>query len=136
MFDGNQNNLIYRFSPSTSEIDDCNKGSSGLLQSIGHYWEWASLYCCGTRNDAGKVMGLAAFGNTKNVQIGKFLYLENEWEIRVDYLKLQQEYQQPNITREDLSNLQHYADIALQVQIDTEKVILELISKLNSRLYN
>ncbi|MEE2745403.1 MAG: carbamoyltransferase C-terminal domain-containing protein [Pseudomonadota bacterium] len=131
MFDGNHNHLIYRFSPSISEIDDYNRGTSGLLQSIGHYWEWASLYCCGTRNDAGKVMGLAAFGNTKNVRVGKFLYLENEWNIRVDYLKLQQEFQQPNIKREDLSNLQHYADIALQVQLDTEKVILELVRKLN-----
>ena len=38
--------------------DGQNSHSNGLLQSIGHYWEWASLYCCGSQNEAGKVMGL------------------------------------------------------------------------------
>ena len=62
-FDGVKSYLIYRFSPSQSSKASFNNNSKNFLQSIGHYWRWASLYCCGSINGAGKVMGLAAFGD-------------------------------------------------------------------------
>ena len=47
-FDGKNASLIYRFSPSANNFDKINENSNGFLQSIGHYWRWASNYCCGS----------------------------------------------------------------------------------------
>ena len=66
-FDGSKSSLIYRFSPSHSISDKSNEDGNSFFQSIGHYWEWASLYCCGSLDEAGKVMGLAAFGEKNGI---------------------------------------------------------------------
>ena len=66
-FDGIKSSLIYRFSPSHLLSDKCNENGKGFFQSIGHYWEWASFYCCGKIDEAGKVMGLAAFGQKDEI---------------------------------------------------------------------
>ena len=62
-FDGKSLLLIYRLSPPVAISEKCNQNSNGFLQSIGHYWRWASNYCCGSHSEAGKVMGLSAFGD-------------------------------------------------------------------------
>ena len=66
----NKNKAIFihpdtKMSGFKGEFDDkINQNSNGFLQSIGHYWRWASNYCCGSHSEAGKVMGLAAFGKS------------------------------------------------------------------------
>ena len=126
-FDGKNSSLIYRFSPPYSSEEKCNSNSNGFLQSIGHYWRWASLYCCGSINGAGKVMGLAAFGDEKKIHNSEFLVLTDSGKIKLDFFNLNKSYSEPNIFGLDLSNNKHYQNLALQVQTETEKCILKLL---------
>ena len=70
-FDGKNLLLIYRFSPPVAMSEKCNQNSNGFLQSIGHYWRWASNYCCGSHSEAGKVMGLQSYGHMNNDYLKK-----------------------------------------------------------------
>ena len=128
-FDGRNSSLVYRFSPSSGTFDDCNLESNGMLQSIGHYWEWASLYCCGSRHDAGKVMGLASFGDSKAVKSKdrKILTIDNTGKLKLDFSVLKNAYNNPNVFGYDLSNSNHHQNIAYEVQENTETVILKLL---------
>jgi len=132
-FDGEQSYLIYRFCPSIAPIDARNSQSTGFLQSIGHYWEWASLYCCGSRNEAGKVMGLAAFGTESRSQLPAGLSISDAGELKLDFSALREAYKEPNVFGLDLSNSQHHQDLAYKVQLETENVILGLLAILKDR---
>lgn len=129
-FDGSKTFLIYRFSPSQDLIDNKN---SKLLHSIGHYWEWASLYCCGSRNGAGKVMGLAALGEESKSYEEDILTINDYGEIKLDFCKINEIYNEPNIFVSDLSNSKHHQDLAKRVQLETENVILKLLNILKKR---
>ena len=132
-FDGSKSYLIYRFSPSQSPIDNCNTDANGFLQSIGHYWRWASVYCCGSSNAAGKVMGLAAFGIDDNSIDSDLLTLTNSGELKLDFQKLNELYKEPNIFCLDLSSSKHHQNLAKRVQLESEKVILKLLSMLKNK---
>jgi len=125
--------LIYRFSPSTDINNEYNKSSNGFLQSIGHYWRWASFYCCGSHTEAGKVMGLAGFGSNQVYKKLKIMSLDQKGLISVNYNKLNKTFTHPNIFGKDLSNNNHYSDIAAMVQHDTENVIFELLKILKKK---
>ena len=132
-FDGTSSYLIYRFSPSCAPFESYNYSSKGFLQSIGHYWRWASLYCCGSINAAGKVMGLAAFGDEIPLNENLFLKLTDSAKIELDFQKLNQLYKEPNIFSLDLSNSKHHQNFARRVQLETENVILKLLSILKNQ---
>ncbi len=132
-FDGKSSQLIYRYSPSLSQNETSNHFSNGLLQSIGHYWRWVSQYCCGSANEAGKVMGLAAFGIQPSVNEPNILSLDSEGFIRVDYHGLATQFTNPNICNEDLTNNSHYENLAARVQYETENVILRLVALLKKK---
>ena len=132
-FDGCESYLIYRFSPSVAPSESYNLLSDGLLQSIGHYWEWASQYCCGTRQEAGKVMGLAAFGDPPTLKEDNLLKLTDNGEIRLDFKGLREKYTTPNIFGLDLSNSGHHQQLALRVQRETENIILKLLKSLKRK---
>ena len=132
-FDGLKSSLIYRFSPSQSPIDSCNLDASGLLQSIGHYWEWASLYCCGSRTDAGKVMGLAAFGEVESSDQSVNLSLSDTGELKLNFQEIKKKYKEPNVFGLDLSNSIHHQNLSLKVQLETEAVILKLLGILKEK---
>ena len=127
-FDGTKSSLIYRFSPSRAPVDNPDAGS--LLQSIGHYWEWASFYCCGSRNEAGKVMGLAAFGDTDSSDNNTILSIANNGKLKLDFQSIKKSYNDPNVFGLDLSNSKHHQNLALKVQLETEAVLLKLLSML------
>ena len=131
-FDGSSSSLIYRFSASKNSHDKINK-STGLLQSIGHYWEWASLYCCGSRNDAGKVMGLAAFGDVDKMSEETSLSITDKGKLNLNFIELKKKFNDPNILNLDLSSSKHYQNVALKVQLETENVILKLLSILKEK---
>ena len=131
-FDGKNLSTIYRFSPPISTETECNKNSKGFLQSIGHYWRWASNYCCGAHSEAGKVMGLAAFGDPKVHQNLKILNINEEGFISLDYKKLNKQFKSPNIFGKDLSDNNHYSNIAAMVQNDTENTLIDLLKILKS----
>ncbi|WP_415303218.1 carbamoyltransferase C-terminal domain-containing protein [Candidatus Pelagibacter sp. Uisw_101] len=131
-FDGLTSSLIYRFSPSHHPNDEINKGTD-LLQSIGQYWEWASLYCCGSRNDAGKVMGLAAFGDVDQMSEKTSLSITDKCELNLNFIELKKNFKDPNILSLDLSNSKHHQNLALKVQSETEDVILKLLGILKEK---
>ena len=128
-FDGKDASLIYRHSPSIAPKIDYNLDSNGLYQSIGHYWEWASLYCCGSRHEAGKVMGLAGFGksNASQKTSQNILIMNQDHKIELNYAKIKSLYRNPNIFGLDLTNSTHHQNVASEVQSDTEITILQLL---------
>ena len=132
-FDGIKSSLIYRFSPSQAHVDTCNLDAGGLLQSIGHYWEWASLYCCGSRNEAGKVMGLAAFGEVDPSDQTTILSILDNGELKLNFQSINKTYKKPNVFGQDLSNSRHHQNLALKVQVETEAVLLKLLGRLKEK---
>ena len=130
-FDGTKSSLIYRYSPSRAPIDNPDAGS--LLQSVGHYWEWASFYCCGSRNEAGKVMGLAAFGDKKTIEKNTILSIEDNGKLNLNFQSIKKTYTEPNIFGLDLSNSKHHQNLALKVQLETEAVLLKLLDILKEK---
>jgi carbamoyltransferase len=132
-FDGSKGSLIYRFSPSQAPSDICNHDASNFLQSVGHYWEWASLYCCGSRNDAGKVMGLAAFGELEPLDRNTILSISDTGELKLNFKGIKKIYTDPNIFGLDLSNSKHHQNLARRVQTETEEVILKLLNILKEK---
>ncbi|MDC1428111.1 hypothetical protein N8156_05310 [Rhodospirillaceae bacterium] len=132
-FDGKNSSLVYRWSPSISKSPAYNSESNGKLQSIGHYWEWASLYCCGSSHEAGKVMGLAAFGNGESNPEDSFLEMSNDGSLKLDFPRLKAKYTSPNIFGYDLSSSIHHHKVAQRVQSDTEAVILQLLNMLKKK---
>ena len=132
-FDGKQLVLIYRFSQSSDKNHKCNKNSNGFLQSIGHYWRWASNYCCGSHSEAGKVMGIAAFGNPNIYKNLNILSIDEKGFIKLNYEKLNNKFNSPNIFGKDLTGNSHYSDIAAMVQKDTENAIFSILKILKKR---
>jgi carbamoyltransferase len=128
-FDGLKGSLIYRFSPSKLLSDD----TFGLLQSIGHYWRWASMYCCGSPHDAGKVMGLAAFGEKERRTERDTLSITDSGKLNLDYQQLYKSFKTPNILCSDLSDNKHCQNLALKVQSETETVIMKLLDILKTK---
>ena len=133
-FDGNDSKLIYRFSSSNLlSSKNNNFKQNSFFQSIGHYWEWASLYCCGSLDQAGKVMGLAAFGNHDELLKESILSISDDGKLNINYDLISQNFKKPNIFGEDLTNSKHYQDIAFRVQLETEEVILKLLKMLKNK---
>ena len=132
-FDGIKSSLIYRFSPSRAPADRCNRDAGPLLQSIGHFWEWASLYCCGARSEAGKVMGLAAFGEVESLEQNTILSISDDGELKLNFRSLKETYREPNVFGRDLSNSRHHQNFALKVQLETEAVLLKLLGMLKKK---
>jgi carbamoyltransferase len=137
-FDGENSSLVYRFSPSRSPSEEYNKSApfdeQGIhLQSIGHYWEWASQYCCGTVNGAGKVMGLTAFGEFSDATEPRILSFGKDKKIIVSYELAQSLYNKPNLFGLDISGNSHYETLAARVQYETEMTILEILQFLKNR---
>ena len=127
-FDGKNVSLIYRFSPPSKISEKNNEKSHGFLQSVGHYWRWASNYCCGAHTEAGKVMGLAAHGNPDVHKNLKILALKKDGSLLINYEKLNKIFCSPNIFGKDLSYSSHYSNIAAMVQKDTEEVIFDILN--------
>ena len=132
-FDGIKSSLIYRFSPSRAGGDTCNRDAGSLLQSVGRFWEWASLYCCGSRNEAGKVMGLAAFGEAEPSEQNTILSIADNGELKLNFQLIKKMYKEPNVFGLDLSNSRHHQNLALKVQLETETVLLKLLGILKEK---
>ena len=132
-FDGIKTSLIYRYSPSDSKSKNLSNDTWEFLHSIGHYWEWASSYCYSSSNEAGKIMGLAAYGKKKEISKKKILSISEEAKINLDFQQIKNEFKKPNIFNLDLSDSKHHQNLALKVQSETESVILQLLSHLKDR---
>lgn len=132
-FDGSKSQLIYRFSPSQAPGESYNIDAGFYLQSVGHYWEWASDYCCGSGNEAGKVMGLAAFGKNNQRTKNNALYLSTDGKLNLRFDRLKKQFTRPNLYGLDLSRSRHHQDLARKVQDETETVLLKLLKILKTK---
>jgi carbamoyltransferase len=96
--------------------------------SIGGLYSMASNYCFGDFDDAGKLMGLAPYGNRN-------IYKEQLFELKDGNVWVNEEvmhnyFTQPSdaVSRPFKEHFQYYADIARWVQDETERAILYIFS--------
>jgi carbamoyltransferase len=135
VFDDSSLRLVYRFAHPSGPVSAPTVGilNIRLLQSIGHLWRWASWYCCGGGNDAGKVMGLAAHGDMA-VHAGlDFARFESDGLLSIDFDLLSREFQEPNLAGVEISGNRHYADLAAAVQDRTNRLLVELLTQLKEQ---
>jgi carbamoyltransferase len=136
-FDGRELNLVYRVALGALEnLPDAAAGQqrrSGWLASLGHLWEWAAQYCHGSHQQAGKVMGLAPFGDPGVHAQRRSAVVDAEGRVRIDYGPLLRELHEPNVSGADVTGIQHYADLAAHVQQTTNTFLVDLVRQLQAR---
>ncbi|HET6253137.1 MAG TPA: carbamoyltransferase C-terminal domain-containing protein [Puia sp.] len=137
-FDGTELELIYRIAydevqAGRTASDDHNGRQPRWMSSLGHLWEWCAYYCHGDRHEAGKVMGLAPYGDPKTYSHLGALSIDCHGEMRVDLEKLISRLSSPNISGADITGNAHYADIAAHVQQTTNDLLVELVRYLQTR---
>lgn len=103
------------------------------LVSLGHVWEWAALYCHGSRNEAGKVMGLAPFGDPRAHADLRTISINETGKVRIDLAELFRRFRSPNLSASDITGNKHYEDIAAHVQHVTNDFIVALVRFLRAR---
>jgi carbamoyltransferase len=97
--------------------------------SIGGLYSMAANYCFGSFDDAGKLMGLAPYGN-KNVYTEQ-LFILNDGQVWVNEEIMFTYFTQPadEVCRPLKNHFQYYADIARWVQDETERAVLYLFAE-------
>lgn len=123
-FDGSALNLIYRVGyPVNAEM---RWASERDHPSIGHVWEWASKYIFNDDSEAGKVMGLAGFGDPAGFADIALMSLGEDGRLDVRFDLLKRQLTRPN--REGIApeTELHYANLAAYVQEQTNRVLLDL----------
>jgi carbamoyltransferase len=137
-FDGANLELVYRIA--YGPVDDrasvavaAGSRRPRWLASLGHLWEWAALYCHGSSHEAGKVMGLAPFGDPGTHADLETLAMRTDGEMRIDLPALFQRFRSPNSAAADVTGERHYEDLAAHVQHVTNRFLVELVRFLQSR---
>jgi carbamoyltransferase len=105
-----------------------------VLVSLGHVWQWAAHYCHGSISEAGKVMGLAPFGDPAVHRDLPTVAMGPAGDLRVDFAGLYRRFTQPNTAGRDVTGLSHYADLAAHVQEVTNDFLVQLTRFLLGRL--
>jgi carbamoyltransferase len=103
------------------------------LESLGHLWEWAAWYCHGDRSAAGKVMGLAAYGDPARLAgaVSAELHEDGDFSLTLD--RLAARFTAPNLARQDITGAPDFPDLAAHVQQVTDDIILRLARDLLRR---
>ncbi len=98
-----------------------------IYHSIGGLYSAASFYCFGNMDDAGKLMGLAPYGNSNNKPE---IFKKEHDRIEINYDDLYGVFTDPSHSYDNFrKKFQHYADIAKWVQAETEKAILYIFKE-------
>jgi carbamoyltransferase len=130
LFDGKDVELVYKVAYGEEFCGSMAGGSEGQprwMASLGHIWEWAAFYCHGDRHEAGKVMGLAPYGDPSAFADLEIVSLEADGRPRFDIRKLIETFESPNVNGADVTGLPHYADVAAHVQASTNRFLEQLI---------
>jgi carbamoyltransferase len=122
-FDGEQLRLIYRVS-----CDDNKRGAS-----IGWVWEWGATYCHGSHHEAGKLMGLAPFGDPAVHADLDTLSIDARGAVHMDLASLDRRFRTPNTTGADVTGNSHYEHIAAHVQRVTNDCLVGVLRFLRER---
>jgi carbamoyltransferase len=136
-FDGATLKLIHRIAygeePGAASTHGGGAPPPRWMASLGHLWEWCALYCHGDRHEAGKVMGLAPFGDPEVHASLDTLSIGGRGEMRLDLRALVERFRSPNVSGADVGGDAHYADIAAHVQQATNAFLVELVRFLQGR---
>lgn len=135
-FDGSELRLIYRVAYGAEAMTSSAslQPAHGLwLPSLGHVWEWGALYCHGSHHEAGKLMGLAPFGNPDVHAHLRTASVDGGGALRIDLAGLLHRFRTPNVNAADITGNEHYEDIAAHVQHVTNDVLLALVRFLQAR---
>lgn len=131
-FDGSHLKLTYRVAYGAVNDPDSSEPRDWLA-SLGHLWEWSALYCHGNFQEAGKVMGLAPFGDSNVHADLKTLSLDSKGKMWIDLPGLFRRFQSPNVSGADITGNRHYEDLAAHVQDVTNQFLVELVRFLQTR---
>jgi carbamoyltransferase len=132
-FDGRELSLIYRFAGGVSNVKIPGEESHAYLNSVGDLWRWAAYYCCGDMREAGKVMGLASYGNPSRLDGLRYLdFDEHSGAVHVSFNELTR-FTKPNISGCDLTGDPHYEDFAAHIQATTSDFLVRLVRFLDVR---
>lgn len=117
--------LVKDFSILNGEFTPKPMNMPTTLHSIGGLYSAASAYCFGNMDDAGKLMGLAPYGQ-------KGLYSQPIFELAKGRIMVRNDwahrFNHPAGSYDEFrSNFQYYADIACYVQQQVEEAILYVI---------
>ncbi len=133
-FDGRDLRLCYRLAlDALTGVPDWPDGPvvrREWLASLGHLWEWAAWYCHGSRHEAGKVMGLAPFGDPEvhgDLTTARFCA---DGSAHIDYGPLARRLDTPNGTHADITGSPRftgYSDVAAHVQQVTNRFLADLV---------
>ena len=136
-FDGANLELIYKVAygeePCGQTSDSINAVRARWMASPGHLWEWAALYCHGDRHEAGKVMGLAPYGDPTVYADLETLSMDSRGETHIDLRTLVDRFNTPNDACADVTGVRHYENIAAHVQQSTNQFLVDLVRFLQAR---
>jgi carbamoyltransferase len=123
--------LYKDFSPIKYEYKQGEVFLPTTRHSIGGLYAMAAKYCFGDFDQAGKLMGLAPYGNPTAYK--EKLFILREGRVWVNEAAMHSFFNMPadDVERSFKNHFQYYADIARWVQDETEKAILYLV---NNRL--
>jgi carbamoyltransferase len=94
--------------------------------SIGGLYAAVSVYCFGSMDDPGKLMGLGPYGRPGRFREEIFEYRDGRVFVNYDWME---KYRHPARSYDDFKKgFQYYADIAFGVQQEVEKAILYIVS--------
>jgi carbamoyltransferase len=136
-YDGRDLRLIHRIAyglapkPPVGDIFSTQFGE--LIVSLGHLWQWAAHYCHGSMSEAGKVMGLAPFGDPAVHRDLQSVRMGRDGDLLIDFAALYQRFSQPNLAGRDPSGVPHYEDLAAHIQEVTSQFVNDLVSFLQAR---
>lgn len=127
-FENGTLSLVYRLAYGKADL-----GDTMYLNSVGHLWRWVAEYCHGSQNEAGKVMGLAPYGDPDVHDDLEYLSWSAGGEVRIDFKELCRRFQTPNAESRDVTGETHYADLAANLQKRTNNFLLSLLEGLRRR---
>lgn len=129
-YDGRDLSLIYRCADARAHP---SHPMEGHRQSMGHLWEWASRHILGESSEAGKVMGLAGFGNADTYRDLDVMGLAEDGRLEVRFDRLYERFGPPTPRAVAVMRDQRLADIAAHVQDRTNETLLALCCFLRGR---
>ena len=136
-YDGHELRLIHRIAhdlapqPPIGEVFAKPFGKVNV--SLGHVWQWAAHYCHGSINEAGKVMGLAPFGDPVVHSDLQTVRMSPDGDLLADFSGLYERFDQPNLVACDVTGMSHYEDLAAHVQAVTNEFLCDLVCFLRTR---
>jgi carbamoyltransferase len=136
-FDGLELRLVHRIAhglaPQPPKAEAFAAPHAQVLRSLGHLWQWAAHYCHGSTFEAGKVMGLAPFGDPGRHRDLRTVRMTPAGDLLLDFPALYKRFRTPNTDAKDVTGMSHYEDLAAHVQAETNAFLADIVRLLLDR---